>query len=142
MTKRVTDWRDKLHDYIDSVRRSSFVYGELDCALFAAGAVQAMTGEDPAEGMRGAYHSHEEGIEVLNSNGYLDHIDAAAAMFQSISPAQAQHGDLVLIETGEGLGFGVIGGGRIFAMGTRGLMSFSWADETTQRLRAKRAFRV
>ena len=45
---RTPYWRSALAAYIAETMRKPFAWGLHDCALFAAGAVEAMTGNDPA----------------------------------------------------------------------------------------------
>lgn len=44
--ERLSDWEARLSDYLQERREMPFKYGSNDCAHFAAGAVQAITGED------------------------------------------------------------------------------------------------
>ncbi|WP_405116505.1 DUF6950 family protein [Phaeobacter sp. BS23] len=56
--KRHSQWRSNLCGFLASVSRQKFRPGSHDCALFAAGAVQAMTGADlAAEYARPLSHS-------------------------------------------------------------------------------------
>ena len=132
---RLPDWRTRLGAYIESVRRAPFAYGVLDCALFAAGAVEAMTGEDLAGGARGAYDSFTGGIREIHRRGFIDPVDMARAHFPEIAPSLAQVGDVAVVETAEGRAMGVVQGARIFLMGLEGLV-------TVDLLAARLAFRV
>lgn len=64
---RHQDWESRLDRYLTAQRAAEFCYGQLDCALFAAGAVAAMTGVDPAENLRGRYATLREGLELLTT---------------------------------------------------------------------------
>lgn len=134
--RRLPDWETRLRSYIDSVRRTPFAYSVFDCALFAAGAVQAMTGVDPAESLRGRYHDAATGKQLINQLGYLDHIDMAAALFDTLkNRSLAALGDLAAVPTEAGLALGVVGGPVVFAPQLRGL-------GTIQLTAAKRVFRI
>lgn len=54
---RCEDWHARLAAYVFDAGRTPFAYGSHDCALFAAGAVEAMTGTDLAAGWRGIYRT-------------------------------------------------------------------------------------
>ena len=53
--QRYPDWPSRLERYLQAARGRPFSWGENDCALFACGAVAAMTGEDPASRFRAGY---------------------------------------------------------------------------------------
>jgi hypothetical protein len=45
--QRLPDWPERLAAYVEERRAQPFVWGNNDCASFAAGALRAMTGADP-----------------------------------------------------------------------------------------------
>lgn len=90
---RLRDWRPRLVAYLETVREQPFVYGQHDCALFVAGAVQAMTGEDLATAYRGRYQSLKTGLKLITGS----HIDLVRATFDEIAPPFAQIGDIAVI---------------------------------------------
>jgi hypothetical protein len=72
-----------------------FEWGVNDCCLFAADAVQAITGEDLAADLRGAYGSALEAARVLRDVGGIE--AAAARAGDEIAPLAATWGDVGLI---------------------------------------------
>ena len=132
---RLPDWRARLGAYVEGARRAPFTYGRLDCALFAAGAVRAMTGGDLGEGLRGTYESFAGGVRALRQRGYMDHLDMARAHFPEIAPCFAQVGDLAVVGVADGDARGVVQGARIFFMSAEGLV-------TVDLLAARTAFKV
>lgn len=100
---RLPDWRPRLSAYLTSVARTPFDYGTHDCALFVAGAVQAMTGVDLAEHYRGRYTTLEGGLKALARHGLADHEAAAMALFARVHPAFAAVGDIAVIATPENI---------------------------------------
>lgn len=68
MTRR-PDWPVRLNQYIVSVRDRPFAYGNYDCCIFVAGAIEAMTGEDPMTEYRGQYDSVATGAAALRTLG-------------------------------------------------------------------------
>ncbi len=99
---RLKDWRPRLVGYLEEVRSRPFAYGQHDCALFAAGAVEAMTGEDLATDFRGQYASLKDGLKLVRG----DHQKVLHEHFTAIPQAFAGVGDIALI--GE-VGFPALG---------------------------------
>jgi len=94
MTRRST-WEADLSAYISSVRGKPYVYGEHDCGLFAAGAVMAMTGEDPGAPFRGQYSNEIGCAKALRKHGAGDLESTLDALFERRPIGRLQRGDLV-----------------------------------------------
>lgn len=75
-------------------------WGANDCTLFAADAVLALQGVDPAQHVRGTYSTARAGLRVLQQLG-----GPAALATQVLGPAlpgrQARIGDVVLVSLGQ-----------------------------------------
>ena len=125
---RRTDWLKRLSAYIDAVRRTKFDHGHNDCATFSAGAVAAMTGDDPAAAYRGRYVSVGEGLALLRAEGTDDHIQRAVELFPMRHPSEAQTGDLAIVSVPDGLALGVVVGARVFLVGLTGLYTVDLLD--------------
>lgn len=93
---RSADWEERLGEYLAANNNAVFKYGKLDCALFAAGAVKAMTGADPARGFRGKYRSQASSIRAIRAAGFDSLAAVMDSKFQDIPTAFAQRGDLVM----------------------------------------------
>lgn len=132
---RSDKWAVVLSQYLGEVARTPFAYGRNDCALFAAGAVKAMTGVDPAAAWRGRYRTLRGGLRILRADGHDDHIAAAAALLPEVAVAMAQPGDLAVVPTPDGLALGVVQGRAIYVLRPDGL-------GLVDLLSATRAFRV
>jgi hypothetical protein len=132
---RLPDWKSRLTAYLAAKAPLLIEPGVHDCALFPAGAVEAMTGVDLAAEWRGRYTTFEEGFKALNAAGYLDHIDLVARHFEEIAPAFAWAGDLAVVDGPLGPSLGVVQGEGVYVLtGTRmGLLPLTHAT---------RAFRV
>ena len=76
-----------------------FAWGERDCCLWAADAVQAVTGVDPATGLRGTYATAYGAARVLHEQGGLAAL-CERHLGAEILPAQAQVGDVGLVDEG------------------------------------------
>lgn len=79
-----------------------FAWGAHDCALFAADAVQAQTGTDPAAGLRGTYATQAGAARVIKKRGGLQAIATAALGAPLPSPLLARAGDVGLVTTHDG----------------------------------------
>lgn len=93
---RRATWRADLAAYLARVAGQPFRPGAMDCALFASGAVEAMTGADLGAPWRGQYRTLSEGRAALAAAGFADHVAFVAAHFEEIAPARAQIGDLMI----------------------------------------------
>jgi hypothetical protein len=131
---RFPDWRKRLLHYVAGVSRARFQAGKLDCALFAAGAVHAMTGADLARGWR-KYRSLKKGRALLADKGFADHVALAASLLPEIPPSFASVGDIAVLTADEDDALGVVQGPNIWALRPDGL-------GTVPLTQAKRAFRV
>lgn len=133
---RLPDWRQRLQSYVVSSMRNRFRPGEHDCALFAAGAVGAMTGVDPAASWRGAYRTLADGEVMLKGLGYADHTEAVAAILEEIAPAFARVGDLASVPADDGFAaLGVVQGAGVYVLRPSGMA-------VVDRMTIERAFRV
>jgi hypothetical protein len=97
---RYQDWPERLHKLVADVQNKPFAWGEHDCCLFAAGAVQELTGIDHAADLRGSYSTVAEAAKILKARGGVRGI-ATTALGAEINPKLAQRGDIVLIQTDE-----------------------------------------
>lgn len=132
---RHPDWTNQLLAYLAASARRPFELGQHDCALFAAGAVAAMTGVDFAADWRGKYKTLKDGQRIMRAAGYRDQIDFVAQHFEEVAVAEAQVGDLAVVPTNDGPALGVVQGASIYVLGRERLclLRLTWAT---------RAFRV
>ncbi|QPC87422.1 hypothetical protein GA830_12215 [Mesorhizobium sp. NBSH29] len=135
---RYSFWRSALADYVDDVKAQPFAWGTFDCALFAAGAVNVMTGADIGADHRGKYKTLAGGLKRLKAAGFANHADYAASLFEEIHPSHAQVGDIAAIKaTDAGLyALGVVQGPRILFVRQEGGLG------SVDLLTAERAFKV
>ncbi|EKF43973.1 hypothetical protein NA8A_04155 [Nitratireductor indicus C115] len=135
---RYSFWQSALLDYVEENKARPFAWGAFDCALFAAGAVAAMTGEDIASGYRGRYTSLAGGLRLLKRDGFASHADLAAAHLPEIHPSQAQVGDIAAVPAHDAglFALGIVQGERIILLREEGGLGSADFFE------AARAFRV
>lgn len=117
---RYPDWEVRLVDYLGQIARSPFAYGRNDCALFTAGAIRAMTGEDLARGYRG-YRSLKAGHKLLRERGFDDHVALAASLLTEVPPSFAARGDVAVVDGDDGPALGVVQGEAVYVLRPSGL---------------------
>ena len=114
---RKTTWEQDLSDYITSKRDEPFEYGVNDCAMFASGAVEAMTGENPMEEFIGSYDSLTGSLRSLKSIGEGSLEATIDVKFDQIEIGRAQRGDLAFFDGS----VGVVSGGFAYFVSDDGL---------------------
>lgn len=92
---RLPDWRERLADLVAQAHRTPFAYGARDCCLWAADAVQAVTGVDLAADVRGTYADQGGAQRVLMALGGLRGVASRAG--NRIAPMRAQAGDIGIV---------------------------------------------
>lgn len=115
---RLYNWETRLASYLARVSREGFAWGRHDCALFAAGGVEAVTGVDPAAAWRGRYGSLAEGLRLIREAGFHDHIDAAIQRHPPVPRGQVMLGDLAIVPTslGERAALGIAQGEMVYVL--------------------------
>jgi hypothetical protein len=118
---RLHDWPERLAELIQQRLASPFAWGSNDCCLFAADAILATTGEDPAAALRGAYSDAAGALGVLNGRQPADL--AGELLGDPLpTPALAHRGDIVCHETDGRQTLGVCVGDQWCAPGDEGLV--------------------
>lgn len=112
--KRHSAWETKLAEYIADKRGKPFVWGENDCCTFSAGAVEAMTGEDPMPEFRGKYDTALGSARALGKKSLEEVLDEK---FEEVPIGFAQRGDLAWFTDC----VGVVAGGYAWFVGEDGL---------------------
>jgi hypothetical protein len=98
---RLHDWQERLAALVTQRLHTPFAWGTHDCVLFAADAVHAITGTDPAAAQRGTYATALCAARVIAAHGSLAGI-AAAALGAEVLPLQACAGDVGLVHQAAG----------------------------------------
>ena len=110
---RFPDWQSRLSSYVLENARRPFKYGELDCGLFVAGAICAMTGVDVALELRG-YTDRRQAFARIRSLCGRPTVEAAAEHLAGvfglaeISPLMAGRGDPVQLGEGRSSKLGIV----------------------------------
>lgn len=122
-TRRLAYWQVHLAALIATRLQAPFAWGENDCCLFAADAVLAVTGHDPAADLRGTYATAEQAAQVLRRVGGVAGV-AISRAGPVVPVALAQPGDIGLLTQGvDHPALAVYGGTVWHAPGAAGLQS-------------------
>lgn len=134
---RRKDWAARLNAYLQGVARTPYDDASHNCGTFAAGAVEAMTGEDFGAPYTNGVKTLAGQVKRLRKAGFETHVELAASLFEEIHPSHARAGDLAAFEVDGPLGvaLGVVNGERTFVLRPDGL-------GTLETLTAARAFRI
>ena len=125
--RRLSDWRLRFDALITARLRAPFAWGTNDCALFAADNVLALTGIDPARGMRG-HTSARQAARTLRRRGDLATL-VGGALGASCGPGAAVQGDVVMVPMGGRLALGVcLNAESAVGPGAYGLLQTSMAN--------------
>ena len=109
--RRISTWEQRLSDYIASKLNEPFEYGVNDCSLFSAGAVEAMTEEDPMPEFRGKYDSLLTSVRVIQDAGFADLEAVIDSKFPEVPIGFAKRGDLAFHDGSVGV---IIGNEAVF----------------------------
>ena len=104
------DWPERLADFMDDVREEPFAFGTHDCCQFAAKAVEAMTGENPAAPW--AYDGEWGAKALLDANGGVEGL-VTLALGAPVHPSRMQRGDVALADLEHGPTAGICTGNAI-----------------------------
>lgn len=100
---RKEDWQTLLHDYLSSHSQTRFQYGVMDCCLFVADAVLAITDTDLAAAFRGRYASRKAAFAAVKSYCGRPTVEAIAECVcaehgvPEVPVPFARRGDMILI---------------------------------------------
>lgn len=93
---RLDNWPTLLAKYFLEKKDQPFVWGVNDCCRFADGAVIAITGHSMMQSFN--YATEKQALRLLKTR--LEEL-VSKELGQSIKPAFAQRGDVVLVQRGE-----------------------------------------
>lgn len=111
---RFQDWTSRLDAVLRETANRGLEYGQLDCCMFSANVVLAMTGFDPAHDLRGKYDSEESAYALMREkfNGGIEKTVSALARrsgFEEIPVLMAQRGDVLLVGNRGRQASGIVG---------------------------------
>ena len=128
MYERLPDWEQRLHDYLAANEGAVFSWGRLDCALFSAGAVLAITGVDPAADFRGHYRTRRGSACALGRFGQRTLLATVAARFPETPIGYARRGDQTVLQYNNKLYLGAGGSDFVAQYGVVRVVPVAVAD--------------
>lgn len=114
---RKESWPSDLNAFIQTV--GPFQWGQNDCCLFAANAVECITGVDPAKKYRG--YKTKLGAAKKLKGMTIDEV-WTKEFGEPINPKLLQRGDVVLFQNGQDQSVGVCLGVQFAAISEEGLI--------------------
>lgn len=132
---RVEHWPQALSAACEAARDKPHVWGEHDCATFAADCILAITGQDVMGVFRDRYTSPLGAARVIKNEGYSSLEDMVASFNETCDPQQCRRGDVVICEGEHGDFLAVVMGHYAVAPSPTGLVQVHLKF-------AKRGFRV
>lgn len=121
---RISNWETALSEYINVMRHAPFEYGVNDCCMFAAGAVEAMTGIDAMAEFRGKYDSALSAAKALRDIGKGSLEATIDDKFPEVVISQAKRGDIALFDDS----LGIVSGSFAWFVSDDGLERVQRAD--------------
>ena len=121
--ERVENWKHKLGQLIQKDRNRLFEWGVHDCCMFAASAIEAQTGHDPAAKYRETYRCERSALEVMKKEGcegLRDFVELFLGAHDGL--LNVRRGDIALINFEGRDTLGVVYGG-VIVPGEKGLVS-------------------
>lgn len=100
LMRRLNNWPSRFAALVESARAQPFEWGAHDCCLWAASAVLAITGVDPAHAWRAGYRTERAAMRILASLGGLEGAGALTGI--PVALACAAIGDIGLVNWPDG----------------------------------------
>jgi hypothetical protein len=120
------DWAARLYDVITDHSTREFAWGEADCCLFVARAVDAMQDTNLEAQLQSQYTDERSALTMIVIHGGLE--QAVTSFLGEPTSLRAVRGDVVLIDGGEGDALGICMGSQVVAMGPAGLRNVPRAE--------------
>ena len=118
---KLRDWEERLSYLVSEVHGTPFAWGKLDCCLWAAACVEAQTGVDHAEGIRGTYSDARSAARVVRALGGLRGI--GGRLGDPIPPLMVRHGDIGIVRSNGKPVLSVFGGQTWLVVTSAGLIN-------------------
>lgn len=105
---RVDNWEHKLFEFIEQNKKTCFQLGEFDCCLFAAKAVEIMTGDNLYSEFLGKYKTPQGYLKLIKKKGFTSIENFVSSIFQEKNIKNVKRGDLVFMAGAVGVNLGLI----------------------------------
>lgn len=105
-----------------------YVYGQADCFMLGIAMADALAGTDLRAEYQGCYSTLKGAQKALRKRGHTSLVTFFTDHLEPCAPAEAQLGDLVVIQAGGGEHVGICLGTRFVTKTEGGQQSFGLAD--------------
>lgn len=128
--RRRQDWPERLYEYLATVRDTPFEWGVHDCITMAAGAVLAMTDEDPLVNFPKWSSMREAAVIMKDAGGLVNAVNTQLGAATQVAPAFAGRGDIMYVTNGNDALIGVCIGEEVAVPSTENMQYLSRANAT------------
>jgi hypothetical protein len=122
---RLSDWPERLYEFIEQRRHVQFTWGSNDCCTFAADAVLACTSVDPIADLiaenNGPWTSQLQAQRLLVQHGGMKAI-VTARFGTPVPVSMAQRGDVLMINSADNPALVICVGTQYVGPGPDGLV--------------------
>jgi hypothetical protein len=126
---RLPDWEQRLYAYLAEVRATPYHPVEHNCAHFVLGAVEAITGEDPAAKIGITLPDTEIGVaRLLVENGGMRGIAECYFGAEASPPLLGRRGDIGITNGMEGEVLGVFDTDGLICLTPDGIWRFNMRE--------------
>ena len=132
---RLPDWDRRLARVTEKHMRSPGVWGESDCLLTVADAIEAVTGVDHAAKVRGKYSTPAGAAKLMRRRKCANVEDVLARLFAETGRLLARRGDVATVERDGEIAAGFVTDQGVAVKNERGLTFVPQAQ-------IRKAFRV
>ena len=128
METRVSNWENLLVQYLEDCRNKPFKWGEHDCALFTAKWEKILINKSRFAEFFNKYKTALGSFRALKKYGKGDLVSTVDAKLDKIDKKKITRGDIVSVNTNEGIALGIYTGAKIAVVSLDGLIFLSLDD--------------
>ena len=128
METRVSNWENLLVKYLEDCRDKPFKWGEHDCALFTAKWEKILTNNSRFSEFFNKYKTALGSFKALKKYGKGNLVSTVDAKLEKIDKKKITRGDIVSVNTNEGIALGIYTGNKIAVVSLDGLIFLSLDD--------------
>jgi hypothetical protein len=126
---RLPDWEERLATLTHEAQTRVFGWGMFDCCVFAAEAVEAVTGRNPMDRVRTLYDDAATAARLVRRLGGLrEAVTHALGVEPTAAVKCAQRGDIVLVRQPKQPALGVVIGQSALVPLAHGVQRVSMGD--------------
>ena len=124
---------NRVSEMVNALTNAPFIFGVLDCMLFVADAVEAVTGVDVAEDIRGTYYNEQGWLDELKrlspTGDHVEYINKVLSEYSGVIEGCLLVGSICVVEV-----FGKQFGGVIIPNGALIFQPEGWYTVKTKNI--------